>query len=342
MAKNAEPTLAEVLSAIKKISGKDALLEGVKEISIPRVKLPAQQLNLTFTGGGFPVGRIVEFFGPESGGKTTASLLVAAGFQRADKRPIFFVDAEGTYDPLWAAKLGVDNSRVIKWAPDSSTAEEIFDHCLAVAETGEVSLLIIDSFPALVPQNVEEKTVGQLTMAGISKPLSTFSQKLVKILLKRVDVSVIGINQIRDNLGAYGDPLQTPGGHAWRHFCSCRLHFKSDPIDEAGNVLADRSEKATGVRVWSFLKKNKTGPRDWKTVSFRISFISGFDEKQDLMDTAMMLGIVQRGGSKYTYTDRESGEIHSGIGKIAFMDSAPDWAIEGMERDVLNYVVQKD
>jgi recombination protein RecA len=336
MAKGAEPTLAEVLSAIKKISGKDALPEGVKAIDIPRIPLPATQLNLTFTGGGFPQGRMVEYFGPESSGKSTTALITAVGFQKADKRPIFIVDAEGTYDPLWAEKLGIDNKRVILWRPDASTAEEIFEKCLDILSTGEVSLLIIDSIPALVPQNVEEKDMTQLTMAGISKPLSTFSQKAVKILLKKPDVSLIGLNQVRDNMSAYGDPMQTPGGHAWRHFCSCRLQFKSDPIDENGNILSDRSDKATGVRINIFLKKNKTGPRDWKNTSYSVNFITGFDPVLDLVDTGRMLGLIKLGGAKYSYTDKE-GEIYSAIGKRAFIEQMPDNIKESITQDILHY-----
>lgn len=273
---------------------------------------------------------------------TTTSLIVAAGFQKGDDRPIFFVDAEGTYDPFWAAKLGVDNKRVIKWCPDASTAEEVFDKCLDVAATGEVSLLIIDSFPALVPQNVEEKDMTQLTMAGISKPLSTFSQKMVKVLLKHPNVSVIGLNQIRDNMSQYGDPMQTPGGHAWRHFCSCRLCFRSDPIDDTGAILADKSDKATGVKITSFLKKNKTGPRDWKTVSYCVSFLEGFNPKMDLVDTARMLGIVEQGGSKFTYTDRETGEVYSNVGKRKFIEQLPEWAEASMKKAVQSYTVPRD
>jgi len=341
MAKDAEPTLREVLDSIKRISGKDALLEGVKAVAIPRVKLPAQQLNLTFTGGGFPRGRMVEFFGPESSGKTTSALIVVAGFQQADQRPVFYVDAEGTYDPFWARKLGVDNDRVILWRPDASTAEEVFDKCLEVVSTGEISLLIIDSFPALVPQNIEEKDMTQLTMAGISRPLSTFSQKLAKLLLKHSDISVIGLNQVRDNMSGYGDPMQTPGGHAWKHFCSCRLCFRADPIDEQGTILSDKSDKATGVKIWSFLKKNKTGPRDWKTVSYSVNFITGFDPILDLVDTARMLGIIEMSGPKFTYVDKVGGEIYSNVGKKRFMEQLPDWAKDAIERDVLNYTVVK-
>lgn len=273
---------------------------------------------------------------------TTSALITIAGFQQADPRPVFFADAEGTYDPFWAEKIGVDNSRVILWRPDASTAEEIFDKCLDVVSTGEISLLIIDSFPALIPQNVEEKNMTQLTMAGISKPLSTFSQKMVKLLLRHPDVSVIGLNQIRDNVSGYGDPMLTPGGHAWRHFCSCRLCFKTDPIDEAGAILSDKSDKATGVKIWSFLKKNKTGPRDWKTVSYTVNFLTGFNPKADLVETARVLGIVDQGGAKYSYIDSETGEIYSNMGKKNFIEQLPDWATQSMENAVLNYTAKKD
>lgn len=333
MATGTAPTLADVLRDIKKISGKDALMEGIKEIDIPRVKCPANQLNLTFTGGGCPRGRIIELFGAEGAGKSTASLMIAAGFQKADERPIFYVDAEGTYDPFWAAKLGVDNNRVIKWCPDASTAEEVFQKCLEVVETDEISLLIIDSFPALVPQNVEEKDMTQLTMAGISAPLSKFAQKMTKVLLKRPSITVIGLNQVRDNMSQYGDPLQTPGGHAWKHFCSVRIQVKSEQIDDAGTALPDKSETATGVRIWTFLKKNKTGPRDWKTVSFNVNFLTGFNPKLDLLETAKMLGIIEQKGSSYSFTDEETGEITKAVGKRGFL--------EKMEGDLLDTIQAK-
>ena len=335
------PTLADVLRDIKKISGKDALMEGVHEIDIPRVKCPSMQLNLTFTGGGCPRGRIIELYGQEGGGKSTQALLIAAGFQKADERPIFYVDAEGTYDPFWAQKLGVDNSRVIKWCPDASTAEEVFQKCLEVAESDGVSLIIIDSFPALVPQNVEEKDMTELTMAGISKPLSTFSQKMTKVLLKRPSISVIGLNQVRDNMSQYGDPLQTPGGHAWKHFCSVRLQVKSTQVDQTGKELPDKSETATGVRIWSFLKKNKTGPRDWKTVSFVVNFITGFNPKLDLVETGKMLGLVEQKGASYSMTNTETGELVKGFGIQAFLDALTEENEKWLERAVLSYAKPK-
>ncbi len=333
----AEPTLAEVLSDIRKISGKDALMEGVIVANIPRIKVPAQQLNLSFSGGGFPQGRIAEFFGAEGGGKTTASLIVASGFQKEDSRPIFFVDAEGTYDSHWAAKLGVDNSRVIKWCPDSCSAEEVFERVLHVAESDGVSLIIIDSLPALVPQNLEEKDMTQLTMAGISKPLSVFSLKLVKVLLRHPTVSVIGLNQVRDSMNSYGDPLCTPGGHAWRHFCSLRLYFRSEAIDDAGKAQSDKSDVATGVRIWSFLKKNKTGPRDWKTVSFAVNFLTGFNSKLDLVEAAIMLGLIEQRGSSYSFTNVETGELVKGVGKRALLENINEENEQWLEKAVLSY-----
>ena len=334
---NTTPTLADVLANIKKISGKDALLEGVKPIDIPRVPLAAHQLNLAFTGGGCPRGRIIELYGTEAGGKTSTALIIAAGFQKDDERPIFFVDAEGTYDPFWAAKLGVNNDRVILWKPDASTAEEVFEQCLKIAETDEVSLIIIDSFPALVPQNVEGKDMTELTMAGISAPLSRFSQKMVKVLLKRPSVTVVGLNQVRDNMSQYGDPLQTPGGHAWRHFCSVRIQVKSTPVDDAGKEQPDKSDTATGVRIWNFLKKNKTGPRDWKTTSFTVNFLTGFNPKLDLVETGLMLGLVEQRGAGYSMTNAETGELIKGLGKRAFIENLNEENTAWLEKAVLSY-----
>lgn len=331
------PTLADVLSDIRKITGKGTLLEGLDVVDIPRVKLPAHQLNLSFTGGGCPRGRIIELYGVEGGGKSTSALMIAAGFQKADERPIFWVDAEGTYDPFWAQKIGVDNQRVIRWQPDSCTAEEVFEQCLHVIDSDGVSLLVIDSFPALVPQNVEEKDMTQLTMAGISGPLSRFAQKAVKALLRHPSISIIGLNQVRDSMSQYGDPLSTPGGHAWKHFCSVRMQVKSTPVDETGKDQSDKSDTATGVRITTFLKKNKTGPRDWKTVSFIVNFITGFNEKLDLIDTAEMLGLVEHSGASYTYVNKKTGEIVKGFGKRAFIEKIVDDTLADMEEAVLEY-----
>lgn len=331
------PTLEDVLADITKASGKGALMDGVEIVDIPRVKVPAYQLNLAFTGGGCPRGRIIELYGAEGGGKSTTALIIAAGFQKEDERKIFWVDAEGTYDPFWAEKLGVDNDRVILWRPDASTAEEVFEQCLHIAESDGVSLIVIDSFPALVPQNVEEKDMTELTMAGISKPLSTFSMKMTKVLLKRPSITVIGLNQVRDNMSSYGDPLQTPGGHAWKHFCSVRFQVRSTPVDDAGKEQSDKSDTATGVRIWNFLKKNKTGPRDWKTVSFTVNFLNGFNPKLDLVEAGLMLGLIEQKGSSYSFTNQETGELIKGVGKRAFIENLEGENQEYLEKLVLSY-----
>lgn len=331
------PTLADVLADIKKITGKGNLMEGVEVIDIPRVPVPAHQLNLSFTGGGCPRGRLIELFGPEGGGKSTTAMIIAVGMQKADDRPIFWIDAEGTYDPFWAEKLGVDNDRVILWKPDSSTAEEVFQKCRDLTETEGVSLIVIDSLPSLIPQQLEEKDMTEKTMAGISGPLSVFSQKIVKDLLAHPSVTVIGLNQVRDSMSQYGDPYSTPGGHAWKHFCSIRLQVRSTPVDDAGKEQSDKSDAATGVRIHNFLKKNKTGPRDWKTVSFTVNFLSGFNPKLDLVETGVMLGLVEQRGSSYSYVNRETGEIIKGVGKRAFIENLNEENQADLEKAVLSY-----
>lgn len=331
------PTLSDVLSDIKKISGKGALIEGMEVTDIPRVPIPAHQLNLAFTGGGCPIGRMIELFGPEGGGKTTAALVIGSGFLQHDSRRIFFIDAEGTYDPIWANKLGIDNNRVIVWKPDSSTAEEVFEKCLDVAKTDEVSLIILDSIPSLIPQNLDEKDMTEKTMAGISAPLSVFSQKMVRVLLAHNTVTFIGLNQVRDSMSQYGDPYSTPGGHAWKHFCSVRLQVRSTPVDDAGKEQSDRSDAATGTRIHIFLKKNKTGPRDWKQTSFTVNFVTGFNSKLDLMETALMLGLIEQRGASYTFTNTDTGEVIKGVGKRAIVENLTDDAVAWLEAKIATY-----
>ena len=341
MAKTEAPTLADVLADIKKITPKGGLMEGVVLEDIPRVKVTAHQLNLAFTGGGCPRGRIIEFYGREGGGKTTSTLIIAASFQKADDRPVFYVDAEGTYDPIWAKKLGVDNDRVILWRPGASTAEEVFQKCLDVVDTDGISLMVLDSFPALVPMNQDEKSMEEKTMAGLSAPLTVFSTKLAKYLIRHPSITFIGINQVRDNMTQYGDPTTTPGGHAWKHFCSVRFEVRSTPVDDAGKDQPDKSDAATGVRITNFLKKNKTGPRDWKTTSFVVNFINGFNEKLDLVDTALQLGIVEQKGSSYSFVNQDTGELLKAVGKRALLEKLSEEDVTFLDKAVLSCAPSK-
>lgn len=303
-------TLDDVFKDIEKISGKGSIMRGVEIKDIERITVPATGLNRMLYGG-IPKGRLIEFSGAESSGKTTTSLLIAGAYQKQDARPVFFIDAEGTYDPRWAAMVGVDNSpeHFIKWAPENVTAEEVFDKILKVAETNEVGMIILDSIPALVPQQEDAKNMTEYQMGGISKPLTVFSRKLQKVLLKNPTVTFIGINQVRDNMSQYGPSTTTVGGHGWKHMCSIRIEFRSENVDKNGAYLSDSAENPAGVRINAALKKNKTAPRNRKLAFYSIDFETGFNEIADLVGTAITAGVIKQAGSSFSYVDKETGEV---------------------------------
>lgn len=331
------PTLEEVLRDVEKIGGTGSVMQGVEVKDVPRIPLPVSTMNRMLYGG-VPKGRMVEFYGPESSGKTTTALMLSSAYQKQDDRPIFFVDAEGTYDPRWASFIGVDNSpgRFIKWAPENATAEEVFEQILRIASTNEVGLIILDSIPALVPQQEDAKNMTQYQMGGVSAPLTVFARKLQKILLKNTTVLFVGINQVRDNMSQYGSPTTTPGGRAWRHMCSIRIEFKSENVDANGSYLSDAAENPAGVKIIAALKKNKSAPRNRKLAHYVVDFEHGFDALGDLIDTAIVLGIVTQRGAGVSYTDTETGETISALGKKKFKEKLDDRLINRIEQEVLN------
>lgn len=335
-------TLFDVLKDIEKISGKSSVMQGVEVKDLDRIPLPAMLMNRMLYGG-IPVGRLIEFAGKEHSGKTTTACMVIGAYQKKEKqkehpRPAFFIDAEGTYDPRWAQKLGVDNSpeMFIKWAPENVTAEQVFQKILEVAETGEAGLIVLDSIPVLVPQQEEAKTMEQMTMGGISAPLTKFTRRLCKILLKHPDVTFIGINQVRDNMSAYGDPVTTPGGNAWRHMTSLRLMFKSTNIDANGNDVSESVESPAGVRIYAHLKKNKTAPRNRKLGSYTIDYDNGFDAKQDLLACAIKENVVQMRGAGVSYTLKSTGEEIKALGKAAFKEKMDETVFNAVKEELEN------
>lgn len=329
-------SLSDVLKSIEKISGSKALMQGVEVKDVERIPMPMVGVNRILYGG-IPKGRMVEFSGQESGGKTTTALLFAGSYQKQDERPVFFVDSEGTYDPRWAAKLGVDNSRLIKWTPENVTAEEVFQKILEVAETDEVGLIILDSIPALVPQQIDAKDMTEYQIGGISKALTMFAMKLQKILLKNDTVTFIGLNQLRDNMSPYGAPTTTPGGRAWKHLTSIRLEMGSSNVDKNGNYLPESAENPAGVKITVSVKKNKTAPRNRKLAYYIVDFEKGYDVKQDVVNLAISAGIIVQRGSSYSYCDPKTGEVLiKAQGRANFVEKLTDEIFEEIKERVVN------
>lgn len=330
----ATKTLDQVLKGIEKDYGKgiakigaDALeVEGVLSLGSPMVDYCLY--------GGLPEGRIIEYSGAEGSGKTSSSFLVAASYCKEElkrhpvgkewefrgevhvgPRKIIFLDNEGTLDPSWAKVFGYDLSedadvQTIVIRPEAQSAEEIFDMALDLLKTGEVGLLIFDSIATLVPQQIAEASMEQQQMGGIAKSLTRFANTAIGVL-RKYKATLVAINQIRDNMSGYGNPITTPGGRSWRHACSSRLMFKKgDFFDEDGNKLTTNAESPAGHIVNVIVLKTKTSRWDRKLGSYRLHYTKGVDILSDTVEVATHLGLIDNSTQGYyKIIDTETGEI---------------------------------
>lgn len=309
-----QKSLDEVIKSINKKAGSDIVGYGIPKREYTRIPFTSPRMNYC-TYGGIPTGRLVEFYGEEHGGKTTTALDIVANYQRMQseednpKRVAYF-DSEITLDVEWAAKLGVDVDDLILMQPEEQSAEEILEDILEMMRTGQVGLVVIDSIASMVSAQAMEKTVADKTYAGISAPLTTFGNKAV-MLCKRYDCTVIGINQIRDDLSAmYGGAIKTPGGRGWKHLCSVRMQFtRGSFLDEKGNEIKRSSESPAGNKVLMSMTKNKTCPSNRRGGYYTIDYANGIDYLTDLIEVAIKYDLIQQSGAWFSIINPDTGEI---------------------------------
>lgn len=295
--------------------GAEALtVDGVLSLGSPMIDYPLY--------GGIPEGRIVEFSGAEGSGKTTTAFMAAASYCKAelernpeDPRKIIFLDNEGTLDPTWASVFGYDLSedapvQTIVIRPEGQSAEEIFDMALNLLRTGEVGLLIFDSIATLVPQQISEESMEKYQIGGIAKSLTRFANTALG-LLRKYKATLIAINQVRENMTAYGNPIITPGGRAWKHACSSRLMFKrGEFFDEDGNKLSTSAESPAGHVVNVAVLKTKTSRWDRKGGSYRLNYVKGVDVLSDTIEAALHFGLIDNSTQgTFKIIDPNTGEI---------------------------------
>ena len=296
--------LKDVLKQISKKFGENVVKVGVESLEVDGIlSLGSPSFDYCIYGG-IPEGRVVELSGAEGSGKTTSAFLIAASYIREElkrnpenPRAIVLLDNEGTCDPSWASKLGYDMSdeapvSTIIIRPESQSAEEIFDMALDMLKTGEVGLLIFDSIATLVPQQIAEESMEKQQMGGIAKALTRFANTAIG-LLRKYKATLIAINQVRENISGYGDPLMTPGGRAWKHACSMRLMFKrGDFFDEEGNILTKKAESPAGHFIEVYVLKTKVCKWDRKLGRMALSYTRGVDIVQDTIDVALHMGFI--------------------------------------------------
>ncbi len=316
-------SLKETLKKISKKYGENVVKVGVEDLAVDGIlSLGTPSFDFCVYGG-IPEGRIVEFSGAEGSGKTTTAFIVAASYQREEikrnpdnPRAIVLLDNEGTADPVWAKKLGYNMDEdaqvpTIIIRPEAQSAEEIFDIAIDLLKTGEVGLLIFDSIATLVPMQIADESMEKKSMGGIASTLTRFANTAVG-LLRKYKATLIGINQVRENMSGYGDPLLTPGGRAWKHQCSMRLMFKrGDFFDADGNTIAKKdAQSPAGHIIEAAVLKTKTCRWDRKLGYMHLDYTRGIDVLQDTIDVATHFGYIDNSvQGTFKLIDIDTGEI---------------------------------
>ena len=296
-----EPGLKTTLEQIEKSFGEGSIMPlGAKEkLQVSGISTGSLSLDMALGGQGVPRGRIIEVFGPESSGKTTLALTIAAQAQK-DGGIAAMIDAEHAFDPSWAKKIGVELDTLLVSQPGSG--EEAMQICEMLVKSNAVDVIIIDSVAALVPKKELEGEIGDSHVGLQARLMSQSMRKLTGVIAKS-KCSVIFINQIREKVGVmFGSPETTPGGRALKFYCSCRIDVRRI------GALKDGDEQV-GQRVKAKIVKNKVAP-PFRVAEFDMMHSNGVSYEGDVLDLAVTHKIVNRSGSWFKY-----GETYLGQGK---------------------------
>ena len=301
--------LDEIMKNLNKKFNDDILHKGISTFDYQRIPFTSPRLNY-MTYGGLPMGKLIEFYGEEHGGKTTTALDVISNYQRMEEsRGVLYADLENTLDTVWATKLGVDVDDMWILNPTNQGAETIFQYILDMVSTGEIGLVVIDSLGVMVSNQALDKSVEEKTYGGIAMALTNFSKK-AEMLCHKYNCTLIGINQMRDDLGSMYGGTTTVGGKAWKHNCSARLEFRMGKyFDENGKDLSRAAENPSGNYVMVAMKKNKTCKPDRRTGFYTLNYQIGIDYLSDLIEVAIKYEIIDKRGAWFNIIDTDTGEI---------------------------------
>lgn len=295
-----DKALQQALDQIQKQYGQGAIMklgdEGMRD-SIDSISTGSISLDLATGIGGYPKGRIIEIYGPESSGKTTLTLHAIAEAQKNGGKAAF-IDAEHALDPVYAKNLGVDVDDLLVSQPD--TGEQALEICEVLARSGALDIIVIDSVAALVPK---AEIQGEMGDSHVGLQARLMSQALRKIAgaVNKSNTCVIFINQLREKIGImFGNPETTTGGRALKFYASMRLDVRRiESIKKGDDVLGNR----TRVKI----VKNKVAP-PFKKAEFDIMYGTGISLAGDILDTATELNIVEKAGSWYSYNGERIGQ----------------------------------
>ena len=331
-AKDKDKALEQVLADIEKQFGKGAIMKlgSSEHMEIDVTSTGSLSLDIALGVGGFPKGRIIEIYGPESSGKTTIALHAIAEVQKTGGRAAF-IDAEHALDPVYAQKLGVNINELLLSPPD--TGEQALEICDALVKSEAVSIVVIDSVAALVPQAEIEGEMGD-SHVGLQARLMSQALRKLSGTISKTKTTAIFINQLREKVGVlFGNPETTPGGRALKFYSTIRLDIRrGEQIKMGESVIGNK----TNIKV----VKNKVAP-PFKTATVDIMYGEGVSKTGELVDLASENNIIQKSGAWFSYNGEKIGQGRENVKQYLKMNPDILEEIENKVRDIYNIPLNK-
>ena len=328
-----DKALEKVMADIEKQFGKGAIMKlgDQEKVKVEVSSSGSLSLDIALGVGGYPKGRIIEIYGPESSGKTTFALHAIAEVQKSGGRAAF-IDAEHSLDPVYAEALGVDTDELLLSQPD--TGEQALEICDTLVKSEAVNIIVIDSVAALVPQAEIDGEMGD-THVGLQARLMSQALRKLSGSINKTNTIVIFINQLREKVGVmFGNPETTPGGKALKYYASVRLDIRRGEQIKVGSDVVGNNTKIKVV-------KNKVAP-PFKTASVDIMYGTGVSHEGELVDLAVDADIIDKSGAWFSYDGNKIGQGKENT-KL-YLRNNPDlmMEIEDKVREVYDISLKKE
>ncbi len=327
-----DKALEDVLASLEKQFGKGAvmLLGDNKHAEVEVSSSGSLTLDLALGVGGYPKGRIIEIYGPESSGKTTFALHAIAEIQKKGGRAAF-IDAEHALDPVYAKNLGVNINELLLSQPD--TGEQALEICEALVRSNAINIVVIDSVAALVPQAEIDGEMGDSHVGLQARLMSQALRKLSGTINKTKTIAIF-INQLREKVGVmFGNPETTPGGRALKFYSSVRLEVRRGEAIKIGDSIIGSK---TNIKV----VKNKVAP-PFKTATVDIMYGEGVSKEGELIDLGSECGVLEKTGSWYAYNGEKLGQGKENVKLLLKDNKELATEIENKIRDFYNISIKE-